>query len=928
MRRYRPFSPILFVESSVDIPAGPLNDVKLEGLVRKFREKGLSLNLGVSSIATIAALMIAGAAQAQDQAQQPASSEQDVIVTGIRSSLQGALSAKRNAPQVLDAISAEDIGKFPDKNVGEALQRVTGVQLTRSDGEGSGVTIRGADPSLNRVEINGTTALSTTVGGGRDVDFRDLPSEFVNRLEVVKSATADMTEGGVGGTVRVITRRPFDNGGKPYLAGSGQVIYSDLGDNMDPRFALIGSDTFADGTLGILLSGTYENRNVESHQARTTGWKQIDSNPTLAGMQAYDLNADGVGDFFPDIPRYVINRLETQRYAFNGIFEWRPSDTFKAYVESNYTRSKQSVTSQYLQTGTTGGVVDTANTVIGPDNTVQHLVYLNNPALARTGQLAVSYRNILGDIVRTTYNVAVGAEWTTGKLTLTPKISYSKAKAYNNEINATAAVLGMPSLIVDYDNGQQAPNIILPNNPMTTAGINQLTVLRRPRYDDQAEKMAKLDAEYKPDGGPFSSFKIGGQYRDLDVSSLFYNTSTVLNGFNNAGVQSRIQSIISQYATVGSAPFFNTGNLGFDDGYYGWLNMTQGVADSVGVPNPFNSQVFTDTWDVGERNIAGFAQAAFDFDVGAIPVTGVLGARVVNTKVNTSGYLNQGGVISPVAYNSKNTEFLPTINVKAELIPNKLQARATATEVMARPLPQQLAPRFTLDVVGLSGSRGNPGLQPFRARQYDAGLEYYINRTSFASVTYFRKEISSFIQNTTEAYTDPTGVTYNITVPTNGTQKVTINGVEAGAQIAFDFLEVPVLKHMGVVANYTYSKDSGYEGKDFFTGAALPFQGLSRNSYNLSAYYEDDIVSLRGSYNWRSKYLIVAQGRGNNPEFGEAYGQLDASLNITLMPEVSLFLEGVNLLDATRKENANSIYRRTIIETFGRRIYGGVRFKF
>jgi len=894
--------------------------------------------LSTSAVAAVLLGAMPAAAQDQQQSEQPQqapeASSEDIVVTGIRSSLQGALNAKRNAAQVLDAISAEDIGKFPDKNVGEALQRVTGVQLTRSDGEGSGITIRGADPSLNRVEINGVTALSTTVGGGRDVDFRDLPSEFVNRLEVVKSATADMTEGGVGGTVRVITRRPFDNGGKPYLAGSAQAIYADIGDHMDPRLALIGSDTFANGTIGVLVSGTFENRNVESHQARTTGWVQLKD----ANGAVYDLNNDGVGDFFPDIPRYVINRLETRRYALNGILEWRPSDDFKAYVESNWTKSIQSVTSQYLQTGTSGGIVDTENTIIGPDNTVEYLVMTNNTSKAQTSQLGVSYRNILGDIKRTTYNVALGADWTTGNLTLTPKISLSKAKAYNNEINATAAVTGMSSLIVDYSNGQNAPNIILPNDPTTTAGINQLTVLRRPRYDDQTEKMAKLDAEYKTDGGLFTSFKIGGQYRDLTVKSRFYTRTTTLNGFSDPAVQSRIDSIVNGNAALGTSPFFHTGNLGFTGDYSGWLNMTQGIADAVGIPDPFaeggcpanadgTCQVYTDTWKVGERNLAGYGQASFAFDVGAVPVSGVIGARVVNTKVNTSGYLSTGGVISPVSYDSNGTEFLPSINVKAELIPNKLMARATATEVMARPLPQQLAPRFTIDVVGLSGSRGNPDLQPFRARQYDAGLEYYINRTSFASVTYFRKEISSFIQNTTEPYTDASGVTYTITVPTNGTQKVTINGVEAGAQIAFDFIDVPVLKQMGVVANYTYSKDSGYEGKDYFTGDSLPFQGLSRNAYNISAYYEDDVISLRGAYNWRSKYLITAQGRGNNPEFGEAYGQLDASLNVTLMPGISMFLEGVNLLDATRKENANSVERRTIIETVGRRVYGGIRFK-
>jgi TonB-dependent receptor len=868
------------------------------------------------STSAMAWLMMAPSALAQQEAPQAGDDNADIVVTGIRSSLQGALNAKRNSPVVLDAISSEDIGKFPDKNVGEALQRVTGVQIDRADGEGKGVTIRGAPPELNRVEMNGVTMLSTEVGGGRNVDFRDLPSEFVNRVEVVKSASADMTEGGVGGTVRIVTRRPFDNGGKPYLAGSAQAIYADIGDHMDPRLAVIGSDTFANGTIGILLGGTFENRNVESHQARTTGWTQVN-----------DLNGDGVKDFIPDIPRYVINRLETRRYALNGILEWKPSDDFKAYVESNWTKSRQSVTSQYLQTGTSGGIIDTANTVVGPDNTVTHLEMTNNTALAQTSQLGVSYRNILGDINRTTYNVAVGADWTTGKLTLTPKISYSKAKAYNNEINATAAVTGMSSLIVDYANGQNAPEIILPNDPSTTAGINQLTVLRRPRYDDQTEKMGKLDAEYKPDGGPFTSFKIGGQYRDLVVKSRFYTKSTVLNGFSDPAVQARINAIVGGNAALGTSPFFNTGDLGFTSGYSGWLNMTQGVADAVGVPDPFDAQVFTDTWRVGERNLAGYAQATFAVDLGAIPVSGVIGARVVNTKVNTSGYLSAGGVISPVSYDSDNTEFLPSINLKADLVPNRLTLRGTATEVMARPLPQQLAPRFTLDVVGLTGSRGNPALEPFRARQYDAGLEYYINKTSFASLTYFRKEISSFIQNTTEDYTDANNVTYTITVPTNGSQKVTINGIEAGAQVAFDFLKVPVLKQMGVIANFTYSKDSGYEGTDRFTGDSLPFQGLSRKAYNISAYYEDDVISLRGAYNWRSKYLITAAGRGGNPEFGEAYGQLDASLNVTLMPGVSMFLEGVNLLDAVRRENANSIYRRTIVETFGRRVYGGIRFK-
>ncbi|VXC79261.1 TonB-dependent receptor [Sphingomonas sp. AX6] len=885
----------------------------------------------------LAATSFAQTAQTPPPAEAPTAPPQeedagsDIVVTGIRASLQGALDAKRNATQVLDAISAEDIGKFPDKNIGEALQRVTGVQISRFDGEGAGVTIRGADPSLNRVEVNGTSVLSTTVAGGRDVDFRDLPAEFVNRLEVVKSVTADMTEGGLGGTVRIITRRPFDNGGETYLAGSAQTIFNQLAESFDPKAALIGSTTFGDGKFGILLSGTYEDRTVESHQARTTGWRQIDGNPAVAGLQPLDLDGNGAGDFFPDIPRYVINRLNTERIAFNGILEWRPDDRTNVYVEGNYTQSDQEVSSQFLQLSTAGSGVslDLANTTIGEDDTVDRVTFVNNPAAPAGQQLQVAYRNILGNIERKTYNLAVGGDWKTDTLVLSTKMSYAKAEAYNNEINATADAVGLSRVTIDYSNDQAGPNIQLPVDPRTTQGVNRLTVLRRPRYNDQRELAAKVDLEWKPLGSFITSMKTGAQVRELTADSLYFNTSTVLDGIApaNAAVRSNIQNILAANATLGDVPFFKTGDLGFG-GPGTWLNLLTPVADAVGVPDPFNSQVFTDTWDVTELNIGGYAQAAFAFDLG-FDLTGVIGARVVNTKTTSNGFRSAGtpAVITPVSFDGETTEFLPSLNLRAEMIPDRLFLRATATEVIARPLPQQLAPRFTLDVVGLSGSRGNPELEPFRARQYDAGVEYYINNTSFASVTYFRKEIGSFIQNTLVPEVID-GVTYNINLPTNGTQKVTINGVEAGLQLALDFLPGPFLNKLGVIANYTYSKDSGYEGRDFFTGGALPFPGLSEHSYNISAYYEDEVFSLRGAYNWRSDYLIVPVGRGNNPEFGEAYGQFDASANLNLNDDVSVFLEGVNLTDATRAENANSIFRRTILETFGRRLYAGVRFRF
>lgn len=906
----------------------------------------------------------------------PAASD-EIVVSGIRQSLANALNVKRESAQVLDAISAEDIGKFPDKNVGEALQRVTGVQITRAGGEGSGVAIRGADPALNRVEVNGQTQLSTGAGvSSRAVEFRDIPAEFVSRLEVVKSATADMTEGGLGGTVRIITRRPFDNNGKPFLAGSAQTVYTDVAHRWDPKFALIGSKTFFDDKLGVLLSGTYEKRSLWYDQARTTGWRQVERNSPatapncLVGRNqraCVDTDNNGFGDFAPDIPRYVINRELTTRYAFNGIVEYRPTDTLKLFVEGTYTRGKQKLNSQFLQLGTVqnaaNGGIDLANSTLGDDQTFDKITFVDRTTTRNSagqvinpGALSVTYRNILGTIDRQNINSQIGGDWNvTDRFTVSARGSYAKAKAVNNEINATAAAQGLSSIVVDYTGSEHAANITLPIDPTTTQGLTQLQVLRRPRYNNQIEKAGKIDFEYKPESW-LTSIKFGAQKRDVDVTSRLYDGTKTYNGYvagtpgmgnitlanyatgssvaqvqstgTNAAILQQIQSIVQPNFDLGDHDFFNTGSLGFN-GYQRFLNLGMNVANAAGIPDPFVNLNPTDTWGVYEKNIAGYVSAAFAFEPAGIKVSGVVGARVINTKTESRGSVVTGtgaaARVSPFSQKGEYTEFLPSLNLKAELIPNKLLARATATEVLARPAPADLAPRFTLDTVGFTGSRGNPNLQPYRAKQYDIGLEWYISKVNFLSATFFRKDISSFVDRTTQQEVI-NGTNYTITLPINGSSKVQINGVEVGSQIAFDFLP-SILKNTGMTANYTYSKDTGYNQKDYFTGDALTFPGLSRHSVNVSGYYEDQKFSVRLSYNWRSKYLIAALDRGNNPAVGAAFGQWDGSASYNINDHFSIFLEGVNLFHAQRTENANSIYRQNIVETYGRRIYGGIRAK-
>jgi TonB-dependent receptor len=310
-----------------------------------------------------------------------------------------------------------------------------------------------------------------------------------------------------------------------------------------------------------------------------------------------------------------------------------------------------------------------------------------------------------------------------------------------------------------------------------------------------------------------------------------------------------------------------------------------------------------------------------------------VGVRYVDTETMSAGFnrLNLGGgnVTFPRASRDGGyTKWLPSLNLRFELA-SDLVGRMTAGKVLARPNPSQLALRRTLDSVGFTGSRGNPDLQPYEATQYDLGLEWYFSQDAFVSATAFRKEISSFVVNTSVSEEidgspgDGSGNEYTVTIPVNGGDDVTINGIEAGAQYAFDFLPQP-FNGFGAFANVTYQKDKGFKGKNIITGEVLPFPGLSRLSYNYSLYFENERFGARASYNWREKWLITPSGRGALAEFNEDFGSLDASISYNILPELTVFLEGINLLNDQRIEH-NTPLRRIANETYGSRYFLGVR---
>jgi iron complex outermembrane recepter protein len=960
-------------------------------------KEGAKVAVNVAALLALSGPVLADSNPADNGPAKPSSGSdtsnqelETITVTGIRRSLEDALSDKRNAPQVLDAISAEDIGKFPDKDMGEALQRVTGVQITRSSGgEGSTVTIRGADPTMTRVEINGTAALSLTVGASdRAVDFRDLPVEFVKTIEVIKSPTADMVEGGVGGTVRVTTRRPFDTHGD-FIAGSVQGVYSNLPQTYDPQLALIGSKLFFDDTFGALISGTFAKDHEYDGQALTTGWVRQSkgvsaqgspanpcgsyfgsSAPITCGSGYTDYNGTKQGDWYPQIPRYLSNRRATTRDALSAVLEYRPADGLKFFWDVTYANAHEDVDNQALQLNDGGGIFNYAGTTVGADNTVSHIVENSNGSQAASGcstnnaaagclPLDLTFRNILGYLTRTQLQTSLGGSYDiTPELSVDMRYDYSGAKVNNQETDAVGTQYGTPGSVVDYTGSLHAPDISLPGTDLVHgSGINDLDAYYVPVIDRTLERAFQANLTYKPEGARWLGVKTGLYTHNYQVDQSYWGKRVTLtcrgttasgNMLVDAVPCSTITSILGATGTTNPIPFYNTGNLGFSNEVRTWLDLTPATINAVEAASGVNIydlntvnpnsgsegsyQSFLNNWTVGEKTIDGYAQFDLDFRDLGIPLSGNVGWRQVHTDTSTTGFTQvtcatcTPTVSFPLAtITGHYKQGLPAANLKLDIIPDRFIARFAAGKVMARPAPSQLAIGRKVDIVGLTGSQGNPNLLPFVATDYDAGLEWYSSGINYLSMDLFEKDISRFIQNTTQpAVID--GVTYSLTYPVNGNQPVKIRGIEAGLQYGFEWLPGP-LSGFGVLANATYQTDHGYNQRSLIDGAALHFPGLSRNAYNASIFYEKFGISTRLSYVWRSSWLINATGRGNLPEFNSAYGELDLSASYEFLRNFEVFFDAINLTDS-QLEQYNAPQRPIMFDTFGSRYFLGVRFKY
>ncbi len=928
------------------------------------------MNLQRHPIAAAAALALFGAfapvqvfAQAATAAAPPASAAssaapapaandvQRVEVTGLRASLEASLNRKRNADSVVEVVTADDIGKLPDKNVADAIQRVPGVNIASSAGgeggfsENDRVSIRGTSPSLTQTLINGHAVasgdwfiLDQQGVVGRSVSYSLLPSEIVRSVTVAKSQTADLPEGGVAGSVNIETRQPLDFKKALTVEASAQVIYADLAKKSDPQLnALVNWKNDA-STAGVLLQVFSETRHERRDGQETFGYGTIDP-----GSVAATAHPDLAGVLAP----FGVNSalFEQTRKRTGGLLDVQVKPTSALTIDANGFYSKLDA-SNYNRSfySTPASLVTFAapDTYVVKNNT---LVSANFSPAAVAAGIALARSTDPGDLfeavpaeVDQNYRPHEGAETYYGdinaKLRATDTLTLSADAGYTHGIGKTPNEYGYSAGIgldgntgMNYAlHGMGAADLSFPGADV--ANFNSSAFTEGGAHDRvftyDSEKYATLDADLAIDSGIFESAKFGVRYAQHSRHTVWPINDSCQPPSNAAMPGPCDFSDDAPKPAWGGATY--PGNFG--SGFGGGAGLLRNVwqldpsAVEAWVRQYATNGGFasTENWpaefSVKEKDGAAYGMV----NMAGTGWRGNVGLRIARTKQQSLSNVSSGaedpggnshGLFTPTLVEHTFTDFLPSANFKFDLT-KELVARLAVAKTMARADYSALATAVSLDDTLHTGNGGNPDLKPVRSTNYDATLEWYFAPKSLLSVGVFYMDVNSYVDYGTAPIsffdtTHHTEAVYQITSPVNISAKN--KGFELGYQQALWW-------NLGAVANYTYT-----DGK---TSSGAEMVGNSKNTYNLEAYYDDDTFSTRLAYTYRSSFLA-----GLNSSFAQheaGVGTLALSAEYKLNKLLTFTFDALNLNNPTLKYYGENKSQMEALYTSGRQYYAGVRF--
>jgi iron complex outermembrane recepter protein len=972
------------------------------GLVRSAVAAILALGLAHASPASAqAASHTAGASAADSEAAAAADPQsatgpaadpespsqlQEIVVTGYRSSLAQAINIKRNMGVEADTILAEDIGKFPDQNLAESLQRIPGVAITREQGEGRQITVRGLGPQFTRVRINGMETLTTTgspdneggVNRTRAFDFNIFSSDLFNSLTIRKTSEADVDEGSLGATVDLSTAHPLDYHHFVFIT-QAKGNYDDLSGTVGPQLSALISNTFDDGRFGALASVAWSKRDYldvgsstvrwDEAQVLKTGTSPFGASPygfasvlgtpcvgTASTLPAACQQADAA--LHPRFPRYDYFQDGENRLGLTGSLQWKPNDANLLsldYLHSYYQETRQE---QYLEEPGLSGQGKCTN----PATTVS-VGCISVLADTIDGQGVMTGGTFSGvdtrvedrfDSMHTNFNQVTlnGTHDLNDKWSVDELIGYSESR-FANPVQTT---LGWDQYnqTVSYDFSSRIPYLNFGSENVGASGPWVLTEVReRPQTTTNKFKNVEVNVHFTPN--ETVGFLGGVQFKQYDFATTslrLVNGETVTS--KNA-YASLLGVPISSYAqTLNYAS--NAGVSVPPGSTTTWATPSVALAqNALGIYS--NSSLFAvstagdlgNNVDVRERDYGAYLQMDWDTHLLARELRGNLGVRVVRTNQWSQGY---SSTLLPISANRSYNDVLPAFNLAWSLSPD-LILRFAYSRDLSRPNLTDVAASTSVSVSGtqFNVKTGNPSIDPFLANAYDLSLEWYPAPGTLVSVAPFYKEVLSFVSSktiNTVFHGNPFGVpdslaiqacgstpgcgpdvTWAFSVPVNSPGG-NIDGVELNYQQPLRFLP-SFLHNLGVQMNYTYvtSTVKYQTGTDTFVSGELT--GLSKNTAGATLYYEDPRWSIRVSGAYRSAYLIRVPGQetGTDADGYDATFNLDASLQYNLTKQLRLTLEGTNLTD--QYENEFDDTSRDLVYYYhhtGREILFGVRYQY
>ncbi len=929
---------------------------------------------------------VGGVAFAQDEAGE----EEEIVVTGFRGSLAASIDIKREATTIVDSISAEDIGDFPDLNLAESLQRVPGVQIDRDGGEGRSINVRGLSSDFVRVQLNGMEALATT--GGRDgranrnrqFDFSVFASELFNNVTVSKSQEAAADEGSLGATVGLRTARPFDFDGFE-LAFGGQASHNDLSEETDPRATFLISNRWMDGNLGALFSVAYANRNT-FEEGSSSGRFRVPADdlcvPTVTPpdpptsyvgttrcYQSVGTITDADGNVLtglaaeeaawnashPRIPRYGRIGYDRERLGATLALQWDPAQSTRVSLDTLYAQFNQERTEEFLEVisfareATASGfrAVDLVSGVVDDNRNLVSATF--NDVDVRTEQRI--------DILETEFiqsSLEIEHDFN-DRFSMRFLGGLSRAMGRNPQQTTLS--------FERYDVDGYSYDYSDPNLPQFDYGFD----VTDPASWVYSASTALGDASLirlRPNKtlNTYETFRVDFDYEINDTFSLQFGASTKEFGFDvqewRRASEALPASVLTELANNGYVlADFATTISGFGSG----MDLPAGTPTTWVVPDVNALMDIIDydcncvnaygdfrlrrqdgeTRSAYERSNGVFAQLDWNTELAGMPFRGNVGVRYVETQLTSTGILSG----SPLTVEHSYEDTLPSLNMVLEPVDNLL-IRFAAAEVMARPSLDALTPGGSVDASppGLSLNTGNPFLDPIRSQNFDLSIEYYPYDEALFSVAFFSKEIDTFVQRLRRnvPYSEtgfpldllPPGVTgddvFQVTSWVN-TPGGDLTGYEITLQTPFSFLPAP-FSDFGGVFNYTSIESEFEYVTNPNTGATVleTLVGQSPTSWSATLYYERGPFEARVSGTYRDEYLTLVPAQNGNDVEGKAEQMnVDVSASYDVNERLTFSFEALNLTDQYDERWINTQRQNSLnYEHTGREFVLGFRYNY